>query len=130
MLEFLERFSRGQGTPKDINALESLGRAVMDGALCGLGRSAPNPVLTSIRYFRDEYLAHIVDQKCPAGVCRDLISYRIEPELCNGCALCVPACPSKCITGKKKKAHAIDPAACIRCGACRDLCPVQAVSVD
>jgi NADH:ubiquinone oxidoreductase subunit F (NADH-binding)/(2Fe-2S) ferredoxin/NAD-dependent dihydropyrimidine dehydrogenase PreA subunit len=129
MQEFLEKFSRGQGSPEDIDALESLGRALVDGSLCGLGRSAPNPVLTSIRYFRDEYLAHIVDHKCPAGVCRDLITYRIEPEICNGCAECVPACPPRCISGEKKQPHVIDTAACIRCGACQDICPVQAVSV-
>ena len=129
MLGFLTNFSQGHGVPEDIGALESLGRALVDGSLCGLGRSAPNPVLTSIRYFRDEYLAHIVDHKCPAGVCRDLITYRIAPELCNGCALCVKTCPASCITGKKKKAHAIDPAVCIRCGACRDVCPVDAVAV-
>lgn len=129
MLEFLDRFSKGQGSPEDIDALESLGGALVDGSLCGLGRSAPNPVLTSIRYFRDEYLAHIVNHKCPAGVCRDLITYSIDPVACNGCALCAKTCPQECITGKKKKPHAIDPASCIRCGACMDVCPVNAVLV-
>jgi len=129
MLEFLTKFSQGQGAPEDIDALESLGRALVDGSLCGLGRSAPNAVLTSIRYFRDEYLAHIMDHKCPAGVCRDLITYRIAPEICNGCALCARTCPQLCITGKKKKPHAIESSACIRCGACMDVCPVNAVIV-
>ncbi|MGC2432157.1 MAG: NADH-ubiquinone oxidoreductase-F iron-sulfur binding region domain-containing protein [Desulfobaccales bacterium] len=129
MLEFLDRFARGQGEPEDIDALESLGQALVDGSLCGLGRAAPNPVLTSIRYFKDEYLAHIVDHKCPAGVCRDLITYRIDPEVCNGCGLCVAECPEACISGKKKKAHAIDAGACIRCGACQAVCPVDAVRV-
>jgi len=129
MKEFLDRFSKGQGAREDIDALESLGKALMDGSLCGLGRTAPNPVLTSIRYFKDEYLAHIVDHKCPAGVCRDLITYSINPETCNGCGLCVKNCPEACISGKKKKAHAIDAAACIRCGACQDVCPVDAVRV-
>jgi NADH:ubiquinone oxidoreductase subunit F (NADH-binding)/ferredoxin len=129
MLEFLDRFSKGQGAPQDIEALESLGRALADGSLCGLGRAAPNPVLTSIRYFKDEYLAHILDHKCPAGVCRDLITYSIDPETCNGCGLCAKNCPQLCITGKRKKAHAIDPGPCIRCGACQDLCPVDAVRV-
>ncbi len=129
MQEFLTKFSRGQGAPEDIDALESLGRALVDGSLCGLGRSAPNPVLTSIHYFRDEYLAHITDHKCPAGVCRDLITYRIAPEICNGCALCARTCPQLCITGKKKKPHAIESSACIRCGACMDVCPVNAVIV-
>jgi len=129
MLEFLDRFTKGQGTVEDIDALESLGKALLDGSLCGLGRTAPNPVLTSIRYFRDEYLAHIVDHKCPAGVCRDLITFRIDPETCNGCALCAKNCPELCITGKKKKLHTIDTALCIRCGVCRDVCPVDAVLV-
>jgi NADP-reducing hydrogenase subunit HndC len=129
MLEFLDRFARGQGAPEDIDALESLGQALVDGSLCGLGRAAPNPVLTSIRYFKDEYLAHIVDHKCPAGVCRDLITYFIDPEVCNGCGLCAADCPGACISGKKKKAHAIDAGACIRCGACQALCPVDAVRV-
>ena len=129
MLEFLDHFARGQGAPEDIDALESLGQALVDGSLCGLGRTAPNPVLTSIRYFKDEYLAHIVDHKCPAGVCRDLITYRIDPEVCNGCGLCAVDCPGECISGKKKKAHAIDAGACIRCGACQAVCPVDAVRV-
>ena len=129
MLEFLDCFARGQGAPEDIDALESLGQALVDGSLCGLGRAAPNPVLTSIRYFRDEYLAHIVDHKCPAGVCRDLITYSIDPEICNGCGLCTEDCPGACISGKKKKAHAINAAACIRCGACQAVCPVDAVRV-
>jgi NAD-dependent dihydropyrimidine dehydrogenase PreA subunit len=86
--------------------------------------------LTSIRYFRDEYLAHIVDHKCPAGVCRDLITYRIDPGVCNGCALCVPTCPPECITGVENQPHTIDQDACIRCGACMDVCPVNAVVVD
>ena len=129
MLEFLDCFTRGQGAPEDIDALESLGRALVDGSLCGLGRAAPNPVLTSIRYFRDEYLAHIVEHKCPAGVCRDLITYSIDPEICNGCGLCAEDCPGACISGKKKKAYAINAAACIRCGTCQAVCPVDAVRV-
>jgi NADH:ubiquinone oxidoreductase subunit F (NADH-binding) len=129
MQDFLNNFARGQGAPEDIDALESLGKALVDGALCGLGRTAPNPVLTSIRYFRDEYLAHIVDHKCPAGVCRDLITYRIVADICNGCALCAKTCPQVCIAGKKKQPHTIDQAACIRCGACMDVCPVKAVAV-
>ncbi|MFZ2088158.1 MAG: NADH-ubiquinone oxidoreductase-F iron-sulfur binding region domain-containing protein [Desulfobaccales bacterium] len=129
MLEFLDRFARGQGSPGDIDELASLAQAVLDGSLCGLGGTAPNPVLTSIRYFRDEYLSHIVDRKCPAGVCRDLITFSIDPEACNGCGLCAKNCPQVCIAGKKKKVHAIDNAACIRCGVCRDVCPVDAVLV-
>jgi NADP-reducing hydrogenase subunit HndC len=130
MQEFLDRFSKGQGHPEDIDELKSLAQAIADGSLCGLGGTAPNPVLTSIRYFRDEYLAHIVDHKCPAGVCRDLITYRIDPDTCNGCRLCARNCPQECISGKKKKPHVINNAACIRCGVCLDVCPVDAVRVD
>ena len=129
MQEFLNNFSQGKGVPADIDALESLGKALVDGSLCGLGRTAPNPVLTSIRYFRDEYLAHIVDHKCPAGVCRDLITYSINADICNGCTLCARTCPQMCIAGEKKKPHTINQDACIRCGACMDVCPVDAVVV-
>jgi NADP-reducing hydrogenase subunit HndC len=129
MLEFLDRFAKGQGSPQDLGELESLAQAIVDGSLCGLGGTAPNPVLTSLRYFRDEYLAHIQDHKCPAGVCRDLITYAISPEVCNGCGMCAKSCPQACITGKKKKPHTIDASLCIRCGVCRDVCPVNAVAV-
>ncbi len=129
MLEFIDKFSKGQGSSEDIETLESLAEAIADGSLCGLGRRAPSSILTSIRYFRDEYLAHIVDHRCPAGVCRDLITYSIDQITCNGCGLCVKTCPQECITGKKKKPHAINQDACIRCGACQDVCPVDAVLV-
>jgi NAD-dependent dihydropyrimidine dehydrogenase PreA subunit len=130
MLEFLNRFAQGQGHPEDIDELKSLAQAIVDGSLCGLGGTAPNPVLTSIRYFKDEYLAHIVDHKCPAGVCRDLITYHIDPKACNGCRLCANNCPQACISGKKKKSHTIDSSHCSRCGACLDVCPVGAVLVE
>jgi NADP-reducing hydrogenase subunit HndC len=130
MLQFLERFSKGEGTVEDIDELESLAMAIQDGSLCALGGSAPNPVLTTLRYFRDEYIAHIVDKKCPAGVCKALITYRINPDNCTGCGLCARGCPQACITGEKKKPHTIDEAACIRCGMCLDACKFSAVVVE
>jgi NADP-reducing hydrogenase subunit HndC len=130
MLEFLDRFSKGQGSPEDIEELQSLAQAIQDFSLCALGGTSPNPVLTTIRYFRDEYLAHIIDHKCPAGVCKDLITYFIDPEICNGCMVCARICPQQCISGEKKKLHTIDSSLCIRCGMCYDECPVDAVIVQ
>ena len=130
MLEFLDRFSKGQGTEEDIADLQSLGQAIKDFSLCALGGTAPNPVLTTIQYFRDEYMAHITDHKCPAGVCKDLITYFIDPEICNGCRVCARICPQQCISGEKKKLHTIDSSLCIRCGMCYDECPVDAVLVQ
>ena len=102
---------------------------MQDGSLCALGSSAPNPVLTTIRYFRDEYITHVRDHKCPAGVCKDLITYRIDPELCTGCTSCVRLCPNDCISGEKKNPHTIDATRCIRCGICQDTCKFGAVKV-
>ena len=130
MQEFLDRFSKGEGTESDIAELQSLGQAIKDFSLCALGGTSPNPVLTTIQYFRDEYLAHITEQKCPAGVCKDLITYFIDPELCNGCGVCRRICPQQCISGEKKKLHTIDSSLCIRCGMCFDECPVDAVLVQ
>jgi NADP-reducing hydrogenase subunit HndC len=130
MREILDRFSKGEGTEREIDDLLSLSQAVVDGALCALGASAPNPVLTTIRYFRDEYLAHVQDQKCPAGVCKDLITYRIDPEACTGCTTCARQCPNQCISGEKKKPHVIDASRCIRCGICKESCKFGAVLVD
>jgi NADP-reducing hydrogenase subunit HndC len=129
MLQFLECFSKGEGSVEDIDELESLAHAIQDGSLCALGGSAPNPVLTTLRYFRDEYISHIVDKKCPAGVCKALITYRIDPEACTGCGLCARNCPQECISGEKKKAHIIDESICIRCGMCKDACKFNAVTV-
>ncbi len=129
MLEFMDKFARGQGSAQDIDDLHSLARAIMKGSLCALGGTAPNPILTTVKYFKDEYLAHVVEHKCPGGVCRDLITYSIDPDICNGCGLCVRSCPQECISGEKKKLHTIDAGACIRCGQCMDVCPVDAVMV-
>ena len=129
MREMLDAFSRGQGSEQDLEDLNSLAQAIKDGSLCALGGSAPNPVLTTIRYFRDEYLAHILEKRCPAGVCKALITYEIDGEKCNGCMACARNCPQVCITGEKKKPHVIDASQCIRCGVCLESCKFDAVKV-
>ena len=128
--EILGRIVSGKGKEGDIELLEELCKGVKDGALCGLGQTAPNPVLTTIRYFRDEYEAHINDKKCPAKECVDLLTYTIDAEKCIGCGLCARKCPAKAITGEKKKAHVIDPNTCIRCGQCITGCKFGAINVD
>ena len=129
MREMLDAFSRGQGSEQDLEDLNSLAQAIKDGSLCALGGSAPNPVLTTIRYFRDEYLAHILEKRCPAGVCKALITYEIDGDKCTGCMACARNCPQVCITGEKKKPHVIDESHCIRCGVCLESCKFDAVKV-
>ncbi len=128
--EILGRIVSGQGREGDIELLEELCKAVKDGALCGLGQTAPNPVLTTIRYFRDEYEAHIKDKKCPAKECVDLLTYSIDETKCIGCGLCARKCPAKAITGEKKQPHVIDPNVCIRCGQCITGCKFGAINVE
>jgi len=128
MLGILGRITEGQGEMADLSTLETLARVVKDASLCGLGQTAPNPVLSTLRYFRDEYVAHIRDKKCPAGVCKALIEYYIT-DACTGCTLCARKCPQGAISGERKKPHAIDQALCIKCGVCRDVCKFDAVGV-
>jgi NADH-quinone oxidoreductase subunit F len=129
MRKILDRITDGKGEETDIDTLEWMGQAIIDGSLCALGGSAPNPVLSTLRYFRDEYEAHIKDKKCPAGVCKALITYDIDPEACTGCHVCARICPTAAASGEKKKLHAIDQEKCIRCGACYEACKFDAVTV-
>jgi len=129
MLETLERICAGQGRQGDIEYLIEIGQEVKRSSLCGLGQTAPNPVLTTIRYFRDEYEAHIYAHKCPAQVCKGLITYEIVAELCTGCTVCARNCPADAITGAKNQPHTIDPEMCTRCGVCQLLCNFDAITV-
>ena len=129
MSDILEDICAGKGTEGDINLLENMSQAIADGSLCALGGSAPNPVLSTIKYFREEYEAHIKDHRCPAGVCKALITYSIDPERCTGCGLCIKVCPTQATSGEKKKAHTIDKDKCTRCGACIESCKFEAINV-
>lgn len=130
MLEILNRIVKGEGREGDIELLEELCYSIKDGALCGLGQTAPNPVLTTIKYFRNEYEAHINDKKCPAKSCPDLLEYTIDTDKCRGCTLCAKKCPANAISGEVKSAHKIDRDKCIKCGSCVSVCRFGAVNVD
>ena len=125
----LARICKGEGTEGDIEQLQELAEAIKDASLCALGGTAPNPVLSTIRYFRDEYQSHIKDKSCPAGVCKALITFSIDPEKCKGCRLCAKNCPQEAITGQVKEPHTIDQDKCIKCGVCADVCKFDAVLV-
>ena len=128
ILEILERITQGRGVPEDLDKLHRLSRLCQRTSLCGLGRAAPNPVLSSLKHFREEFLAHIVDKHCPAKKCVALIRYEIIPEKCIGCTICDRNCPVSCISGARKEAHVIDQAACIKCGNCFDVCKFAAIA--
>jgi len=127
MQEILERITKGTAELKDLDNLERLARLCQKTALCGLGRAAPNPILSSLEHFRDEYIEHIVDKRCRSKKCVALIRYVINPDLCIGCTVCARNCPVECISGKRKEVHAIDQERCIKCGQCFQVCRFDAV---
>ena len=127
MLEILEKITKGQADMEDLERLEELCSHLQTSSLCALGQTAPNPVLSTLRYFRDEYIAHIVDKKCPAGVCKDLLHYKIDPDKCKGCTLCARTCPADAITGSVREVHMINPEKCVKCGACMEKCRFGAI---
>ena len=128
MLDLLTKMTEGKAKEGDIDKLEYLAKMVQETSLCGLGQTAPNPVLTTIRYFRDEYEAHVTRKQCPSGACTALVSYVIDPGKCIGCTKCSRVCPVGAISGEVKKPHVIDQNVCIKCGSCEETCPVQAIS--
>ncbi|MES0336691.1 MAG: NADH-quinone oxidoreductase subunit NuoF [Candidatus Magnetobacterium sp. LHC-1] len=127
LLEILTRITEGKGKAKDLDTLEALSRDVIEASLCGLGQTAPNPIISTLRYFKDEYTAHIIDKRCPARVCKALLTYTITEATCTGCTMCARVCPVKAITGEKKKTHYIDQTLCIQCNSCYDVCKFNAV---
>ena len=127
LYEILDRITKGEGTLEDLDRIEELANYLKSNALCALGQTAPNPVLSTLRNFRDEYIAHIVEKRCPAGVCKSLVHYEILPDKCKGCTLCAKNCPVGAITGNVKQPHVIDIKACIKCGACIEKCRFGAI---
>ncbi len=130
MVGILDKITKGEAETRDIEILEGLTSTVKNGSLCGLGQTAPNPVLTTLKYFKDEYLAHVEEKRCPAAVCRDLVEYRVIKEKCTGCQRCVSVCPTGAITGPRSEPHNLDPEKCIKCRACYEICRFDAIAGD
>ena len=128
LLEMLDKITKGEGTLELLDEMEELCHYIQKNSLCALGQTAPNPVLSTLKYFRDEYVAHVVDKKCPAGVCKNLLRYEISAPKCTGCTACARKCPTNAITGKVKEAHVIDQSKCIKCGVCMETCKFDAIS--
>ena len=128
LLELLDKITAGNGTMEDLNRIEELAAFIRENSLCGLGQTAPNPVLSTLRYFRDEYVAHIAEKHCPAGVCKNLLTYRINPKRCRGCTACARSCPAGAIAGSPGNPHKIDSGKCIKCGSCIEKCRFNAIS--
>ena len=127
MLEILTRITEGKGVPDDIEKLETLARDIKAAALCGLGQTAPNPVLSTLRYFRDEYIAHVIDKKCPAGVCKSMLKFKIDTDACKRCGICKKNCPTDAISGDRETPFAIDQDKCVKCGVCIEKCPFKSI---
>jgi NAD-dependent dihydropyrimidine dehydrogenase PreA subunit len=127
MVRLLDEITQGNGTEEHIRTLEELCLVIKEASLCGLGKTAPNPVLSTLRYFREEYNAHIFDKKCPAGVCKALFTYVIDQAVCTGCTVCAVGCPQKTVFGEKKQPHHIEQENCIKCGICFDSCKFGAI---
>jgi NADP-reducing hydrogenase subunit HndC len=127
LFEMLEDITKGKSTMADIEKMEKLCYYIKENALCALGQTAPNPVLSTLQFFKDEYIAHVRDKKCPAGMCKDLLEFYIIPEKCIGCTLCKRVCPVDCIAGEVKQVHVIDKDKCVKCGACVPKCRPQAI---
>ena len=127
LYEMITKITEGEGTLEMLDEMEELCHHLQKNALCALGQTAPNPVLSTLKYFRDEYIAHVVEKRCPAGVCTKLLTYEIDPAKCKGCTLCARNCPADAISGKVKEVHVIDKSKCIKCGVCMSNCKFDAI---